>query len=123
MDQVLANEIGIHRFAVRRETHELVFTGVDLESGEVGEGRVQEADRVREMNFLEQRDLVALALHYRGRGPLADAIHGENERILEWRRIERRGGVRQVVLGEQQLSTGVERRVEDFQVVGQFGLL
>ena len=38
----------------------------------------------------------------RRRGPFADAVDRENRRLLERRREERAGGVRLVVLGEDE---------------------
>ena len=43
---------------------------------------------------------MALADADRGRRPLADAVHRHDRRVLERRRVERRGGVALVVLGE-----------------------
>ena len=82
--------VGVLRLAVGREAHELVLAGVDLEAGEVGERRVEQAERVREADLADQLELVALADAERGRRPLADAVDGEDGRLLERRRDRRR---------------------------------
>ena len=48
VDQVLVDGIGVDRCAVRREPHQLVLAAVDLEAAVVGEGRVEQPERMRE---------------------------------------------------------------------------
>ena len=102
------------RLAVRRHAHDLVLAVVHLEAEEGGEGRVEQAERVREARLLEQLDAVlsapspqvALPTPSVAGGPLADAVDGQDRRLLERRAEEGAGGVRQVVLDEQDPSCG-----------------
>jgi hypothetical protein len=100
VDQLAADGVGEARLAVGREPHQLVLAGVDLEAGEVGEGRVEEPERVRELDLLEDLQPLALADADRRRRPLADAVEGEHRRLGEGRGVEGGGGVRLVVGGE-----------------------
>ena len=45
VDQMLEDQVGVLGLAVGREAHHLVFAGVDLEAGVVGEGGVEQAER------------------------------------------------------------------------------
>ena len=61
MDELLPDEIGVLRLAVGSEAHELVLATVDLEAAVVGEGRVQEADGVRELELREHLEPASTA--------------------------------------------------------------
>jgi hypothetical protein len=54
VDQVLADLLLEARLAVGREPHQLVLAAVDLEAAVVGERRVEQAERVREADLLQQ---------------------------------------------------------------------
>ena len=92
--------VGVLRLAVGRQAHQLVLARVDREAAEVGEGRVEQAQRVRKAQLVRERDAVAAADAEAGRGPFADAVEREDGRLVERRGKERAGGVRLVVLGE-----------------------
>ena len=47
--------------SVRRQSHHLVFTGVHLEAGVVGERRVEQSERVWPVNLVENLEVVAAA--------------------------------------------------------------
>ena len=115
----VADQLGVFRLAVGREPHHLVFAGVDLEAQVVGEGRVEQAERMREMDLAVDVDRIAVAQAGRGRRPFADAVHGEDRRGLEGRGIEGAGGVRLVMLGEHQLAGDVDAGHVARQVVAQ----
>ena len=51
----------VFRLAVGREPHHLVFAGVDLEAGVIGERRIKQAERMREVDLLEDLERVAVA--------------------------------------------------------------
>ena len=97
------------RLAVRRESHQLVFAGVHLEAGEVGERGIQQSERVREPQLAEDVELVAAADADRRGGPFADAVDRQHRRLLERRRIERRRRVRLVMFAEQDLARVARR--------------
>ena len=103
VDQVVPNAVDVLRLPVGREAHQLVLARVHLEAGEVGEGGVQQADRMREADLVRQLDAVAPPGPERGGGPLADAVHREDGGFVERGRKERARRVRLVVLGEDDL--------------------
>ena len=110
VDEVIEDELDMVRSAVGREPHQLVFARIDLEAGVVGEGRIEQAEAVREVDFLVNGKLVLLADGDRRRGPLAHAVERENQRALERRWIEGRRRVAQMMLAEGQPVVPVELR-------------
>ncbi len=55
VDQVLADQRRRNRLAVGRQAHQLVLAGVDLEPGVVGEGRIEQPQRMREVDLPQRR--------------------------------------------------------------------
>ena len=108
LDQVVADQLGVFRLAVGREPHHLVLAGIDLEPEIVGERRVEQAERMREMDLAVDLDRVVLAQPRRGRRPFADAIHRQDRRCLEGRWIEGARRMRLMMLGEHQLLVDVD---------------
>ncbi len=104
LDDVVLDGLDVLRLAVRRESHHLVFARVHLEAREVGERRVQQAERMRELQLVDDLERIALADADRRCRPLADAVHGDDRGLLERRRIEGGRGVRFVMLAEQHLA-------------------
>jgi hypothetical protein len=81
--QMIEDQPGVLRLAVRRQAHHFVFARIDLEPGVVGEGRVQEAERVRKMQLFQHLQPMAITeADARGR-PFADAVDGEDRGLLE----------------------------------------
>ena len=101
VDHLLHDAVEVHGLPVGGEAHHLVLGAVDLEAEVVGEGAVEQPQAVREADLLEHRDVGAPADAEGGGGPLADAVHGEDRRLLEGGGQEARGGVAHVVLGEE----------------------
>ena len=105
LDQVILDGLDVLRLAVRRQAHHLVFAGVDLEAGEVGERRVQQAERVRKAQLR-----AACSISLPRPTPIDDVAHSPTPSIVtiaacfERRRIERRRGVRLVMLAEQHFA-------------------
>ena len=87
--------------AVRGKPHQLVLAGVDPEAQEVGEGRVQEADRVREVQLAEDGQPVLMPVANRSGRPFPHPIDGHHRRLGEGRRIEGARRVGKMVLGEE----------------------
>ena len=102
VDQMVMNESGVLRLAVRRESHELVFARIDLESRVVRKRRIKQAERVRKVDFPLDDQLAAVPDGNGCRGPLPDAVHREHHGPVERRRIEGAGGVTQMMFGKQQ---------------------
>jgi hypothetical protein len=90
------------RVAVRCKAHDLVFARVDLEARVIGESRVKQPERMREMQLLFDLEPVAASDGDRRRRPFADAVDGEHESFLERRGKESARGMTVVMLGEQQ---------------------
>ncbi len=102
VDEVLEDLVEVLRLAVGRRAHHLVLGAVDLEAEVVGEGAVEQAERVREADLAQEFDLVA-ASHALGRGrPFADAVESQDRGFLEGRGQEGRRRVRLVMLREEQ---------------------
>ena len=101
VEQVVVDLLDVAGLAVRREAHQLVLAAVDLEAGVVREGRVQQAEGVREVDLLEQAQAIAAAEAEGAGRPLPHAVEGEDGGAGEGRGEERAGGVRLVVLGEE----------------------
>ncbi len=100
LDELVPDDVGVDGLSVGGEAHELVFTGVDLEAGEMGEGRVEQAEGVGESVLVEGLDGVALSHADGGGRPLAHAVDGDDRRLLEGGGEEGAGAVGEVVLGE-----------------------
>src|SRR6184192_2026805 len=76
---------------------------------------------MRESQLAQQLDLVAATGTDRRGGPLADAVYGDDGRLLEGRGIERGGRVRLVMLAEHHLA--VVSRDPALEIVGHPELL
>ena len=114
VDHLLHDPVEVDGLPVGGEAHHLVLGAVDLEAEVVGEGAVEEPQAVREADLLEHRDVGALADAVGRRRPLADAVHGEDRRLLEGGGQEARGGVAHVVLGEEDRPlVGLELLADD----------
>ena len=123
VDQVVEDEPGIFRLAIRREPHHLVLARIDLEAGVVGERRVEQPQRMREMQLFAHLQVVAAPEADRRGRPFADPVHGEDDRLLERRRKEGGRGVALVVLREQKLALPIEVGIERAKLVAQELLL
>ena len=112
LDEVLFDQVDVLRLAIRRQAHHLVFAGVDPETGEVGERRIQQAQRVREAQLVQDLQIVAAAHSNRAGRPLADAVNRDHRGLLEGRREKCRRGVRFMVFAEQ------DRALESLEPIG-----
>ena len=117
VDQVLHDGVAEAGLAVGRQAHQLVLAAVHLEAREIGEGRVEQPQRVRKAQLLQHADLIAAPVRDTAGGPLSHAVHGDDGGLLERRGEEGAGGVRFVVLekveaGGRLEAAGLER-VED----------
>ena len=78
VDQMIEDAGGIFRLAVGGEAHELVLAGIHLEAGVVGERRIEQPERMREVQLLDDRQLVAVPDRRGGGAPFADPVHGQH---------------------------------------------
>ena len=119
---MVSDQICVGGLSVRGQPHELVFAGVDPEPRVVGEGGVEEPQRVRKSQLVCQLDPIRVPDSVAGRGPLSDAVQCQDRGVLEGRGEERAGGVRLVVLGEgDALAIGAPEPATDLP--GQVELL
>src|SRR5271155_4908618 len=93
------------------------------ETGKIGEGRIKQTKRVREMNLLQHRNLVPGAQSGRGRRPLAHPVHRQDHRVLKGRWKEGRGRVAQVVLRKQQPAIPIKLGSRRAQLLGKLPFL
>src|SRR5262245_9979539 len=109
---MLVDQIDVLWLAIGSQTHDLVFAGVDLEARIVGEGGIEQAERVGPLKLLVDLDVVPAPDAHRCGCPLADAVDREDGRFLERRRKERARGVRLVMLAVENRSV-ILKRVAD----------
>ena len=83
--------------AVGGHAHELVFAAVHLESEEIGESTVEEANGVGEMELFERRYRVALPMHDCGSAPFTNPVNCQYGRFFKGGREKSAPGVGQVV--------------------------
>jgi hypothetical protein len=95
------NDIAKHGFPVRGQPHELVFPGIHLESGEIGERRIEEPQGMRKSDALKDFKVVAIGPRDGQCIPFAHPVHGDDGGVLEGGRIERGGDVRFMMADEE----------------------
>src|SRR5207237_1236577 len=78
VQELAVNRIHIFGLAVRRQAHDLVLARVHFESGEIGECRVQQAERVWPVQFPEELEIIAATDPPCRGGPLTNAVYREN---------------------------------------------
>ena len=76
--ETIANQRGVFGIAVGREAHQLVLARVHPKAGIVGEGRIEQAERMGEVDLPQHLQAIAAAEGRRGGGPFAYAIHCEH---------------------------------------------
>ena len=123
VDQMVEDQAGIFGFAIWRQAHHFVLAGIYFEARVVGESGVKQAERMREVQFLERGEFISAAVGDRGRRPLADPVHCQDCGLLERRGKKSRGCMALVMLGEKQLALPVEVRRVFFQLIAQELLL
>ena len=121
--QPIQDRVGILRLAVRGQAHHLVLAGIDLEAGVIREGGVEETQRVREVDLLAHLEVVPRAETYGGGRPLADAVHGQDDGLLERGREEGARRMALVMLGKEQRSLPVVFGGKVFQLTPEQRLL
>ena len=89
-------------FPVGGQPHHFVLTAVDTKSGVVGEGRIEQAKRMGEADFICQFEAVTATCPQATGRPLPDPVDGQDGRFLEGGRKKCTGGVRFVVVGKDQ---------------------
>ena len=90
------------RLAVGREPHHLVFAVVGLETEIFRDRRVEPAERIRDLDLVDQLHAVAGAEPDGGALGVPGAIDVHDQRLVVWRHVICRRGVRGVVREEAQ---------------------
>ena len=94
VDQVIEDLFGELWLAIGRQAHQLVLARIHLEAGVISERRIEQPERMRKVDFLQDFEPIAAAVSHRSCGPFADAIHGQDRRpprTAKERRRWRRG--------------------------------
>ncbi len=95
-DQI--REVDLVGVAVRRHAHHLVLAVVGREAQEVGDGRVEDAERRRALDLVELRDLSAAQAPEQTGGHLRRAVDRDQLAVVEAREEIGARRVREVVL-------------------------
>jgi hypothetical protein len=83
VNELFQDQIFINGFTIGGQTHELIFPGVDFESREARERRVEEAQRMRENDPFQDVKLFALGLGHGQRVPFLDGIDGDDRSLFK----------------------------------------
>src|SRR3974390_2823231 len=97
---MLENELCVFRLTVWREPHQLIFAGIDLEACIIGESRVEQTERVREMQLLEHLYVRVAADRGRGGRPFANPVKCKDQRPVERRGKEGARRMAKMMLAE-----------------------
>lgn len=106
VQQVLADDVCMDRLAVGCQSHDFVFAAVDFEAEMSGEGGIEQSEGMREPQFSEKFDAIALSPAPAGGGPFTNAIDGEHSSLVEWRGKKRAGGVTLMMFEKAESSVG-----------------
>ena len=82
-DEILPDQVAIHRLAGRRHTHEDVLLLVGLESDSLGERRVEQTEAVRIVLLPQPSQGVAAPTPHADGLPFADGVYDEDHRFVE----------------------------------------
>ena len=110
IDQPIEDQIGVARLAIGRQPHQLVLAGIDLEPAVIGDGAVEQAERMRVMDLPQRRHGAVVAGGDCRRRPFADPVCDNDRRLAERRGVERGSGVRQVVIDKKHIIAGARRQ-------------
>src|SRR5437763_1395627 len=66
IEESIEDQIGVARFAIGRQPHQLVLAGIDLEPAVIGDGAVEQAEGMRVMDLSQRRHGAVVAGGDRG---------------------------------------------------------
>ena len=115
VEEIVEDTVDVFALAIGGQSHQLVFAGVDLEAREIRESRVEQAQRVRELDISEGVNFGPAAIAIAGGGPLADPVEGHDRRFLVGRGIKGRRRVRLVVVAEEHGHLAVELALDQLR--------
>ena len=123
VDDLVEDQVLEPGLAIGCQAHDLVLARIDLEAGVVGESRIEQSQRMREVQLFQHLQAVALAIAQRRGRPFADPVHRQDGGFLERRGEERRRRVTLVMFAEQQARLPVEVGLPLLHLVAQQRLL
>ena len=106
VEQFAADGVGVFRFAVGREAHEFVFAGIDAEAAVVRERGIEQPQRMRKTQLLQDLNFATAPAADGGGRPLPYAVNRQDRRLVKRRRIKCARGVRLVMCGKKDLAIG-----------------
>jgi len=71
------------------------------------------------MNLFMDREILTMANRRRRRRPFTDPIHRQHRGVFEWRGIERRGRVAQMMLGKNETLLPIVIGFKRLELVGE----
>ena len=83
VDQLIKDYVFEPRFAIGRKAHDLIFAAIDPKSSVIGEGGIQQADRVREIDLFNGFKLAPASDGDRCRRPFPDPIKRQDDRFVK----------------------------------------
>ncbi len=81
VEQFPEDDINVFRLSVGSQPHQLVLAGIDLETGEIRERRVEQPKRMREMKLTLELHAIASAHSKTGGSPFAHSVHRQDRRL------------------------------------------
>ena len=111
------------RVSIRSEPHDLVLSAIDLETGVVGESRVQQSKRMGKAHFLDHLQVASATNGDRPGCPFANTVKCQHHRFFKRGRVESTGSMTQVVFCKQKLVRVRKSAIVLFQVLQKHRLL
>src|SRR5579871_5577283 len=109
----LPHLVHVSRHTVGRHAHYFVFALNHFKPEECGERAIQQPDRVREFDLLQQTDVASVADPIGSGNPFPNSINRKNGSFVEWRTQVSARRMRQVMFTKQYLFlTYAEFRLE-----------
>ena len=109
MQQALINQLFVFGFTIGRQTHQLIFAGINFETAQIRKGRIQQTEGMRESDLFQDFDTVVTTSADRSGRPFSNAVHGKDCRALKRRWEEGAGRMRLVMLKKQDLTGRPQR--------------
>src|SRR3977135_2246990 len=101
---MVVDQLDVLGLAIRCQAHDLVFTGIDLESGVISESGIDQTERIGPAHLPKKLYVRPVAQSVGRGGPFADAVNREYRRLVERRWIKCTRGVRLVMRGVEDIS-------------------
>ena len=116
IDQVFTNFIHVRGFAVRRQAHQFILPGIYLESGEIRESGIEQAERVRKTELAHEFDCVVTSAPQRTCSPFPHPVYRQDARAFERRWEKSTRGMGLMMVGKVHCGWSVDPAF--FQTIG-----